>query len=120
VHKHRAKDPLKPLITELAAKFLLRTRGDAIVLRELLERAALGDATVMSQLEHLAHRIHGTGATFGFDAISECAAEIEHLVGELKARAGPADAAIESQHLQHLLRCVDGLAQEVGVAAAAS
>jgi len=99
--EHRDKDPLRPLIVELAAKFLQRTRGEAIVLRELLERAQLGDSTVMSELEHLAHRIHGTGATFGFDAVSDCAAEIE------------------PQRLQHLLQCTQRLAQEVEVAAAA-
>jgi HPt (histidine-containing phosphotransfer) domain-containing protein len=117
--EHRDKDPLRPLIVELAAKFLQRTRGEAIVLRELLERAQLGDSTVMSELEHLAHRIHGTGATFGFDAVSDCAAEIEHLVEELKGRDVSADAPIEPQRLQHLLQCTQRLAQEVEVAAAA-
>src|ERR1700685_4462536 len=118
MHEHRDKDALRPLIAELAAKFLVRTRAEAIVLRELLERARQGDSTVvMSQLEHLAHRIHGTGATFGFDAVSECAAEIEHLAEGLEARDST-DAAIEPQRLQHLLQYVERLAQEVEVAAA--
>jgi chemotaxis protein histidine kinase CheA len=117
--ERRDKDPLRPLIAELGAKFLERTRGEALVLRELLERAHLGDSTVIDQLEHLAHRINGTGATFGFAAVSECAAEIEHLVEGLKARDVSADATIEPQCLQNLMQCTRRLAQEVEAAAAA-
>jgi HPt (histidine-containing phosphotransfer) domain-containing protein len=114
----RDKDSLRPLVAELGAKFLERTRGEAVVLRELLERAHLGGPTVMDQLEHLAHRIHGTGATFGFAAVSECGAEIERLVEGLKARDVSADAAIEPQCLQRLMQCTQRLAQEVEAAAA--
>jgi chemotaxis protein histidine kinase CheA len=97
---------------------LARTRGEVVVLRELLERAKLGDSTVMEQLEHLAHRIHGTGATFGFAAVSECGAEIEHLAEGHRARDVSVDAAVEPQRLQHLMQCAQRLAQEVEIAAA--
>jgi|HubBroStandDraft_4_1064222.scaffolds.fasta_scaffold125205_2 HPt (histidine-containing phosphotransfer) domain-containing protein len=112
------KDPLRSLIAELGAKFLHRTRGEAVVLRELIECALLGDATVIDQLEQLAHRIHGTGATFGFAAVSACAAEIEHLVEGLKGGDNSIDAAIQPQRLQHLLQCTRRLAEEVEAAAA--
>jgi HPt (histidine-containing phosphotransfer) domain-containing protein len=116
--EHREENPLRPLIAELGAKFLQRTKGEAVVLRELIERAHLGDSTVLDQMEHLAHRIHGTGATFGFAAVSACAAEIEHVVERLKARDVSLDAGIEPHRLQHLLQCTQRLAQEVEAAAA--
>jgi HPt (histidine-containing phosphotransfer) domain-containing protein len=112
------KDPLQPLITQLGEQFLLRTRAEILVLRDLIERVHRGDSTVVDQLEHLAHKIHGTGATFGFEAVSECAREIEHLTEELKTSEASADAVTQNQRLQRLTECTQKLAHEVEAAAA--
>ena len=37
-------------------------------------------------MEKLAHRIHGSGAMFGFDAMSERARRIEMIVGKKAVR----------------------------------
>ena len=45
----------------------------------LIESARSGDADSLAQLRHLAHRMHGTGATLGFTDIGEQAGIIERL-----------------------------------------
>lgn len=66
-------------MAELAAKFIDRTRGDVATMREGLARLAAGDAQSLGDIRHLAHRMVGTGATLGFEAISERAQVIEQL-----------------------------------------
>jgi HPt (histidine-containing phosphotransfer) domain-containing protein len=55
-----------------------------VSLRALLARLGNGDsnvfdAAVFKELEHLAHRICGTGASLGFESLSTRAAAIERL-----------------------------------------
>jgi HPt (histidine-containing phosphotransfer) domain-containing protein len=71
----------------------------------------------MAELEQLAHRIHGSGSTFGFAAVSECAAEIEQLIGGLKQRDTWAGTAIDAQTRLRLSECTHRLAREVEAAA---
>jgi HPt (histidine-containing phosphotransfer) domain-containing protein len=118
LHEQGAKDSLSPLIKDLGAKFLHRTRAEASVLHELIERVHRGDAGVIPELEHLAHKIHGTGATFGFAAVSNCAREIEHLVEGLKTCDPSANALLRTQRLQRMTECTQQLAREVEAAAA--
>jgi HPt (histidine-containing phosphotransfer) domain-containing protein len=67
-------------MTELAAKFIGRTRGELGTMRDALTRLAAGDVAALGELHHLAHRISGTGATLGFEMLSDSAARIEKLV----------------------------------------
>jgi HPt (histidine-containing phosphotransfer) domain-containing protein len=64
-------------MAELAAKFLERTAADVAAMRDALARP--GDVADIAQIRHLAHRMVGTGATLGFDSLSECAQRIEQL-----------------------------------------
>jgi chemotaxis protein histidine kinase CheA len=72
-------DAARARMAELGAKFLERTDVDIITMRGALARLARGDAAAMSDLRHLSHRMVGTGATLGFEALSECAHRIERL-----------------------------------------
>jgi HPt (histidine-containing phosphotransfer) domain-containing protein len=117
VDEHNDKARLRLRVMQLGDKFLQRTRDETVMLRGLIENASHGDPTVIAQLEHLAHKIHGTGATFGFAAVSERAREIEHLVESLKERDPSGGAAIAPQLLQRLIECTERLAQEVEAAA---
>jgi CheY-like chemotaxis protein len=119
VHEQTINERLLLLTTQLGGKFLQRTRAEAIVLRELIERAYLGDSSVMGQLSHLAHKINGAGTTFGFAAVSGCGREIEHLIERHAEREAPGEAAIDPALLQQLMDCTRRLAQEVEVASAA-
>lgn len=67
---------------QLGVKFARRTQGELASMRELVEQARHGDAEAVRNLELLAHKIHGTGATFGLTGISNTAGEIERLVAQ--------------------------------------
>jgi HPt (histidine-containing phosphotransfer) domain-containing protein len=69
----------KVRLAELAAKFVNRTRADIESMRGGLTRLAAGDAGAVGDIRHLAHRMVGTGATLGFESISERAYTIEQL-----------------------------------------
>jgi len=67
-------------LTGIRESFLKRTRGELPLLRALLGRIQAGDSTALVQLQIFAHRIHGSGATFDFAAISESAGQVEKLL----------------------------------------
>jgi HPt (histidine-containing phosphotransfer) domain-containing protein len=94
--------------------FLHRTRGELPLLFELLGRIQAGDSTGLVQLQTFAHRIHGSGATFDFAAISESAGQIENLLGVLVG--APAAAAVDPHDLGRLVECGRRLALEIGAA----
>jgi HPt (histidine-containing phosphotransfer) domain-containing protein len=112
------KDQFALAVAQLAVHFLQRTRLEAAVLSELIECEQVGDPIVIDKLEHMAHKIHGSGATFGFSALSKSAGEIERLVACLKARDASQETTIGPQVLQRLRECAQRLTQEVEAAAA--
>jgi HPt (histidine-containing phosphotransfer) domain-containing protein len=101
-------------VSQLGEKFLRRTQAEATVLGDLCERIQAGDLTVLPQLEAMAHKIHGSGAMFGFPAVSECAGEIEHLAEHLMTVEGAADVH-SGNTLQRLQNCISQLAQAAEV-----
>ncbi|MGH6983329.1 MAG: Hpt domain-containing protein [Stellaceae bacterium] len=46
------------------------------------DRPARLDPTLLLRVEESAHKLHGSGATFGFAALSEAAGALEDLVSE--------------------------------------
>jgi HPt (histidine-containing phosphotransfer) domain-containing protein len=70
----------KVRIAELATKFLRRTAGDVADMQGGLARLEQGQLVALSEIHQLAHRMVGTGATLGFDSISEHAQEVETLI----------------------------------------
>jgi HPt (histidine-containing phosphotransfer) domain-containing protein len=105
-------------MTQLSGRFLQRARTETAFLHEMIGRAHCADAVTIDQLEHLAHKIHGSGMTFGFAAVGNCAAEIEHLIEEFKLRTPSTGAAMEPELRQRLLECARRLAREIETAAA--
>jgi chemotaxis protein histidine kinase CheA len=95
-------------VSELGEKFLRRTQAEATVLRDLVERIEAGDMTVLPELEAMAHKIHGSGAMFGFLEVSECAGEIERLAEHLMTAEGGADP-LAGNTLQRLKECISQL-----------
>jgi HPt (histidine-containing phosphotransfer) domain-containing protein len=112
------RDQLALALAPLAVHFLQRTRLEAAVLSELIACEHIGDPIVIDKLEHMAHKIHGSGAIFGFSAVSESAGEIELLVACLKARDVSQETAIGPQMLRRLRKCARRLTQEVEAASA--
>jgi HPt (histidine-containing phosphotransfer) domain-containing protein len=65
---------------QLAQKFLVRTRDELASLEQCLSKAQQGDADALLTLQHIAHRINGSGAMLGFRPVSEQAAQIEGIL----------------------------------------
>jgi CheY-like chemotaxis protein len=107
---------LRRQVTQFGEKFLLRTRDEADRLQKLIERIKPGDAAVIEELERLAHRIRGSGSTFGFSALSDCAGEIERLIEGLKLRDTWAGTALDSHTRLRLTECSKRLSKEVEAA----
>jgi HPt (histidine-containing phosphotransfer) domain-containing protein len=70
----------KVRMAELATKFLRRTAGDVADMQSACARLDQGQLVALSEIHQLAHRMVGTGATLGFDSISERAQDVEALI----------------------------------------
>jgi chemotaxis protein histidine kinase CheA len=105
---------LRVHLARIRESFLQRMRGDLPLLHELLERLQAGESTGLAQLQSFAHRIHGSGATFNFTAISESAGRIENLLEGLIGT--PAASVVEPHDLRFLVECGRRLALEIGAA----
>jgi two-component system cell cycle response regulator len=112
---------LRDHVAQLSGKFLERTAAQALTLRRLFDSLQGGDATYVTAMHDIAHKIHGGGAMFGFPAVSECAGEIERLVGTLltadPAAAPPADPGAQSRMREQLQVSIRQLADAVTSAA---
>lgn len=82
----------------MAGQFLQRCVGDLETLRVLLRRLRTGDAGALSELEHLAHQVCGTGALLGFESLSLQASAIERLA-ETHAPGAAADPIVTDRLL---------------------
>lgn len=90
--REQKMDAARVRMAELAAKFLDRSDGDVASMRSGLGRMAAGDATAVGDIQHLAHRMAGTGATLGFESVSDAAHRLEKLAEGCARGASPDDA----------------------------
>ena len=93
---------LRAQMAELGVKFLERTRAEAVTILALIDRlgaADCGPATqpACTELAYLVHRIHGGGATFGFNMLSEQAGEMERLLDPVARNGQPVTAELVKQ-----------------------
>ena len=79
-------------LAELSVKFLNRTQADIATMRDALTRIAAGEAGAVGDIQHLAHRMVGTGAPMGFESMSERAYTLEQLAGSCAPGTLPDDA----------------------------
>ena len=101
-------------LAKIRETFVLRMRGQLPLLGELLERIQAGDASALVPLQILAHRIHGSAATFDFAAVSANAGQ---LVNTLEALIGTSAApGNEPQDWRLLLEHGERFALEIGAA----
>jgi HPt (histidine-containing phosphotransfer) domain-containing protein len=85
----------KKRMGELAAKFIERTLRDLRTMRVDLEKVGAGDSAALAEIRHLAHRMAGTGATLGFEALGARAAGAEAMIEALPEGALPDAQTIE-------------------------
>jgi HPt (histidine-containing phosphotransfer) domain-containing protein len=97
---------MRERMKQLAGEFLQRCSRDVRSLRALLARLGnsdsnMFDANVFKELEHLAHRICGTGASLGFESLSTRAAAIERLA-EGQAGSVTADQNVVERLVEYI------------------
>jgi two-component system, OmpR family, response regulator len=97
----------------LAESFLMRTRGDVVRLRAIIERARQEDRSVLEEAERIAHSIHGSGAMFGFLDVSAAGGAIERLVEGITSSTTASSSACDPLLLQQLSDFTNRLAQYV-------
>lgn len=100
------RDELQQKIADIAGRYIQRTAGELNGLRDLIGKARAGSAAAVKDIEHLAHKIYGSGAMFGFEAVSERARALE------LAAKDTTDPGMLDRLQQH----ADGLEQQVQAA----
>ena len=93
---------LSDQVKVLADKFLQRTAGQVLVFEQQLERLAGGDREVLTPMAEVAHKIHGSGAVFGFEEVSECAGRLELSSARMATEAGSAGTEAHVQWARQL------------------
>jgi len=83
------EEKLRQQMAQIGTRYLTRTLGELQRIRELATQIQSGSVAELKDLEHAAHKIHGSGAMFGFDQVSDRAGEIEHIAGYLARRDVP-------------------------------
>ena len=96
-------DELQQKIADIAGRYIQRTAGEIGGLRDLIVQARAGNVGALKDIEHLAHKIYGSGAMFGFEAVSERARALELIA---KETADPAMLDKLQQHADALERQV--------------
>jgi HPt (histidine-containing phosphotransfer) domain-containing protein len=105
-----SQDKLKKQLDSIGARYIARTLGEMGGLKETSRQALNGSPAAFKDVEQLAHKIHGSGAMFGFDRLSECAGEVERIAGFLAKGEGPDEyKALGVDALREKLR--DGVAR---------
>lgn len=83
------EDGLKSDVAALSGRYLMRTLGDVERLKGWVLEFETGSPGSLKEIERMAHKIHGSGAIFGFATMSEPAGEIEHIAARLTGGPAP-------------------------------
>jgi HPt (histidine-containing phosphotransfer) domain-containing protein len=97
------RDELQQKISDIGGRYIQRTAGELAGLLELIAKVRAGDMAAVKDIEHLAHKIYGSGSMFGFEAVSEQARELELAAKE----------PVDMQMVQNLQRYADSLETQV-------
>jgi chemotaxis protein histidine kinase CheA len=85
------EEKLRQQMASIGSRYLTRTLGELRRIADLHSQAEAGTPTAMKELEHAAHKIHGSGAMFGFHDVSDRARDVELIAGHLVDGSGPED-----------------------------
>jgi HPt (histidine-containing phosphotransfer) domain-containing protein len=100
------RDELQQKIADIGGRYIQRTAGELAGLRDLIARVRAGGAAACKDIEHLAHKIYGSGSMFGFEAVSEQARALELAAKDIT------DPSMIDKLQQH----ADGLERQVQAA----
>jgi HPt (histidine-containing phosphotransfer) domain-containing protein len=111
-------DELDEVIAALRAQFRVRLKSDAEMMRSALRDLGRDGSTqargaALKQLLAAAHRLSGSAASFGFDAIGAAAGPVEEAVrAVLNAGGEPAIPATLAPMVCDLLALCDAVKEE--------
>jgi len=106
---------VQAIVDSLTREFLERISKDALRLANLAISVQRGEWSLLSEMERLAHSIHGAGALFGFPAISESSGIVECLVEGLRSSTPQTRSTAESAGMK-LSAGIGRLAKEIAAA----
>jgi HPt (histidine-containing phosphotransfer) domain-containing protein len=104
---------LREQIGTLGEKFVKRTADQVIALQQQLRAFAQGDRSALPAIGAVAHQIHGSGAVFGFNSISEAGGVLELLSAQLDREITSAGVTADAQQLTRLSAAVEQLERAV-------
>jgi hypothetical protein len=107
------RDALQAQLSALSVQFLERTRGHVELLKSLLERIGRAELAALLELRAISHKIHGSGAMFGFPDISDPAGEIECASDELLTRDAQLQQPVPPEFLLNVSAALERLGSEV-------
>jgi HPt (histidine-containing phosphotransfer) domain-containing protein len=82
-------DALRQQLDRLRAKFAAELPQRLAEAESLLAALQAGDAGALARLRLVVHRLHGTGGTMGFTALSQAAATLELRLEDCLRAGGP-------------------------------
>jgi HPt (histidine-containing phosphotransfer) domain-containing protein len=97
-------------LDELKREFLDEARGKVDDMQAALDG---GGADSLERLAYLAHQLKGSGGSYGYQSISDNAAELEKLIESLEGTAGNGNGNSQA----NLMRYVTQLRTEIDHAA---
>ncbi len=89
-------------LKQLSRQFLVRTSEELALLRAQLARARSGDVAALAEIQRLVHRINGSGAMLGFNAVSDCAKQIEIILRRMESVPTDAEWRVILDQLQRI------------------
>lgn len=98
-------------LNELRREFLSEARGKAVEMQDAANAQATPESS--ERLVYLAHQLKGSGGSYGFQGISEQAAEIEKAIEETRERKVENLEGIR-ERVAGLLAEIDRCASELG------
>lgn len=104
--------------SEIRAQYALELPGEVLALVAALKRARAeeGRAESAAAARTIAHRLCGTGGSYGFTEISEAAAELEVALKAIEANASPPAEAWPE--IDRMLRRIRTALEQIGSSAA--
>ncbi|MGH8179335.1 MAG: Hpt domain-containing protein [Steroidobacter sp.] len=100
---------------EIGDRYLRRTIGETQRLRELLGDARRGDTAALVEILQMAHKVHGSGAMFGFDVISGAAERLQRFVEAYVTAGQPAGSDFLRQ-CEHLIKNLEAEVHKAALA----
>ena len=105
-------------LNELKREFLAEAEEKVLEIERMM--SAMSSAESLDRLAYLAHQLKGSGGSYGYQEISNDAAEIEKSV-EVLVRNNSGDAGVEAsirEHVTSLHGAIERSARELATATA--